>query len=212
MLRTVTILTFLCVDPYFILDWPQTSKDFSFLQIIYRNWNGGDTPAGLGTTMAVLAGDAGRFRRRLEIFLLAAMLWVIARPKPGTYALIAFILACFWSLTSGHPQLEFRYLVNPLLAMALVGGLFANDLVVLASEVLGSRIGLAVAAGAGLALLAPSLIQRPANLIGFSAGGYANNSPGLDTLSITFHPAVRSLCSMDSPMGNPRCRASVPNV
>ncbi len=156
---TVTILTFLCVDPYFILDWPQTSKDFSFLQMIYRNWNGGNTPAGFGLRWLFLLAMPAAFGVGLEIFLLAAMLWVIARPKPGTYALIAFILACFWSLTSGHPQLEFRYLVNPLLAMALVGGLFANDLVVLASEVLGSRIGLAVAAGAGLALLAPSLIR-----------------------------------------------------
>jgi len=99
------------------------------------------------------------FGIELEIFLLAAMLWVIFRPRRGTLALLTFIVVCFLSLTIGHPQLEFRYLVNPLFAMALLGGETGADLTALACSRLGSRPGLLVAGTAGLLLMAPSLVR-----------------------------------------------------
>lgn len=92
----------------------------------------------------------------LEIFLLSAMLWALFRPRPGALALLAFITVCFLSLTGGHPQLEFRYLVNPLLAMPILAGLLANDLFALICSSLGVRRGSVVAALAGITLLAPS--------------------------------------------------------
>ena len=85
-------------------------------------------------------------------------------PEAGTYALLAFIGVCFLSLTNGHPQLEIRYLVNPLLAMALLGGIFAVDLAQQAYPRMGTRLDLSAAGVATLLILVPSLIRD----VGFS--------------------------------------------
>jgi hypothetical protein len=155
----VTILTFSCTNPYFFLDWQQTVRDYTFLRDNFRMWNGGRTPAGFGWSWLLLRAMPAAFGIELEVFLLASMLWVIFRPRPGTFALLAFIVACFLSLTNGHPQLEFRYLVNPLLAMALLGGVFAADLTALACSRIGTRLGLLVAGSAGILMMTPSLIR-----------------------------------------------------
>jgi hypothetical protein len=155
----VTILTFLCATPYFFFDWPQTVRDFTFLHDNLRMWNGGHTPAGFGWTWLLLRAMPAALGVELEIFLLAAMLWAICRSSLGTLALVAFIIVCFLSLTAGHPQLEFRYLVNPLLAMALLGGVCAADVTVLACSWIGRRRGLLLAASAGSLLMAPSLVR-----------------------------------------------------
>jgi len=165
----VTIAAFLGADPYFILDWPQTSRDFRFLHGVYSDWNGGHTPAGHGWHWLLLRAMPAGFGIEFEIFLLAALLWVVLRPRPGTYALLAFVLACFLSLTYGRPQLEYRYLVNPLMAMALLGGVLATDIIALARSWMGARIAYLVAA-TGVLLFVPSsiravqldhLLQRP---------------------------------------------------
>ena len=156
----VAILTFFCANPYFFLDW-QPARDYAFLRNNLSSssmWNGGRTPAGFGWPWLLLKAMPAAFGIELELFLLAAMLWVIFRPRLGTLALLAFIVVCFLSLTAGHPQLEFRYLVNPLLAMALLGGIFAVDLTQLACSLVDSRVSLSIAGLAVLSLLAPSLI------------------------------------------------------
>jgi hypothetical protein len=155
----VTILTFLSVNPYFILDWQQTANDLWFLNASHTMWNNGNTPAGFGWPWLLLLAMPASFGVGWEIFFLAAMLWMLLRPKPGVYALMAFIAVCFWSVTSGHPQLEFRYLVNPLLAMALLAGVFAVDLMAWASAWIGSRAALSLAASVGIVLVTPSLIR-----------------------------------------------------
>jgi hypothetical protein len=155
----VTILTFSCANPYFFLDWQQTVRDYTFLRDNFRMWNGGHTPAGFGWSWLLLRAMPAAFGIELEIFLLAATLWVIFRPRPGTFALLAFIVVCFLSLTNGHPQLEFRYLVNPLLAMALLGGVFAADLTALTCSRMGTRLGLLVAGLTGILIMSPSLIR-----------------------------------------------------
>ena len=73
--------------------------------------------------------------------------------------MLAFIAACFSSLTNGHPQLEFRYLVNPLIAMALLGGVLAGDLTVMACSWMGTRVGSVLALLAGILLITPSLVR-----------------------------------------------------
>jgi len=154
-----SILTFLCADPYFVLDWTRTVHDYAFLNVTYQMWNGGSTPAGFGWPWLLFRAMPAALGIELEIFLLAALPWVLFRPRPGTLALLAFIAACFLSLTSGHPQLEFRYLVNPLLAMSILAGLLAIDLIALICSWLGVRSGYAVAALAGIILLAPSAFR-----------------------------------------------------
>jgi hypothetical protein len=155
----VTILTFCCINPYFFLDWPQTVHDYNYLRDTYMTWSSGSAPDNFGWRWLLIRAMPAAFGIELEIFLLAAMVWVIFRPRPGTFALLAFIVVCFLSLTSGHPWLEFRYLVNPVLAMAVLGGVFAADLTALACSRMGRRPGLLAAGAAGILLIAPSFMR-----------------------------------------------------
>jgi len=155
----IAISTFLCTDPYFILDWKQTAHDYDFLRNNFRTWQQGQTPAGFGWGWLFWLAMPAAFGIEIEIFLLAAALWAIFRPRPGTFALLAFVAVCFLTVTGGHPQLEFRYLVNPLLALALLGGLFAADVSSLICSQLGSRAGLALSLLAGAFLIVPSLTR-----------------------------------------------------
>jgi hypothetical protein len=155
----VTIATFLCADPYSLLDWNQTGQDYIFLRNNYRMWNGGHSPAGYGWPWLLFRAMPAGFGIELEVFLLAALVWTTFRPRPGTFALLAFIVVCFLSLTGGHPQLEFRYLVNPLLAMALLGGVLATDLIARARSTLGTVPGISLIALGGILLIVPSLAR-----------------------------------------------------
>jgi hypothetical protein len=155
----VTLLTFCCVNPYFFLDWQQTMRDYASLRHDFTMWTGDGTPDSFGWRWLLLRAMPASFGIGLEIFLLAAMLWVVFRPRPGTFALLAFIVVCFLSLTNGHSYLAFRYLINPLSAMAVLGGVFAADLTALACSQIGKRPGLLAAGLAGILLIAPSLIR-----------------------------------------------------
>jgi len=155
----VTIAAFIAADPYFILDWHRTLDTYSNLRHDYNMWNGGHTPAGFGWPWLILRAMPAGLGLALEVFLLAALPWIVFRPRPGTFALLAFVIACFLSLTGGHPQLEFRYLVNPLLAMALLGGVFAADLAAMACSSIGSRAGGVVAVLVGTLLIIPSILR-----------------------------------------------------
>jgi hypothetical protein len=135
----ITTIAFFCGSPYFFLDWPETVRTFVHMRADYLMWNGGNSPAGYGWPWLLSRAMPAGFGIELEIFLLAAMLWATFRPRPGTFALIAFIAVCFLSLTRGRPQLEFRYLINPLLAMAILGGVFASDLIAFARSAPGDR-------------------------------------------------------------------------
>ena len=84
-------------------------------------WRNLDTPAGFGWSWLLSLAMPAALGVEWEIFLLAALFWVAFRPRRGTFALLTFVIVNFLSLTTGHPQLEFRYLINPLLAMALLG-------------------------------------------------------------------------------------------
>jgi hypothetical protein len=148
-----SIAAFLCADPYFIYDWQKVRADFA--HALYDRW---DSPAGYGWHWLLLRAMPQGFGLGLEIFLLVAMLWVAFRPKQGTWALLAFVIFCFYGLTRGHPQLEFRYLVNPLMALALLGGIFATDLVGLIRSRMGRRTGYSLAIVGALSLT-PSLVR-----------------------------------------------------
>src|SRR5208282_2552173 len=84
----VTILTFSCANPYFFLDWQQTVSDYTFLRDNFTMWNSGQTPDSIGWSWLLLRAMPAAFGIELEIFLLVAMLWVIFRPRPGTFALL----------------------------------------------------------------------------------------------------------------------------
>lgn len=152
------IFTFLCADPYFLLDWPQTKQDYALLRNYYLRFNDVQGPYNFGWHWLLLRAMPAGLGVELEIFQLTALGWVLIRPRPGTYAILAFILACFLGLTSAHPWLVFRYLVNPLIAMALLGGVMAADLVAFARSRIGPRAGYLMTVPLAL-LLIPSLVR-----------------------------------------------------
>jgi hypothetical protein len=155
----VSIVAFLAADPSFILDWKQTAKTYVEMRNVYLMWNGGNTPAGFGWPWLLGLAMPRGLGIELELILLAALLGVVVHRKPGAAALLAFVLVCFWSLTSGHPQLEIRYLINPLLAMVLLAGVFVSELIVPGLSRIGVAGGGITAILCGVLLLSPSCVR-----------------------------------------------------
>jgi len=152
------IFTFLSVNPYLFLDWAQTKSDFAALHEYYLHFGGAHGPNDYGWRWLTLRALPASVGVELEIFLLVALVWIAIRPRPGTYAVLAFVLVCFLSLIGGHPWLLFRYLINPLVAMALIGGIMAADIVILTRSWIGQRLGY-LSTIPLLLLLAPSVIR-----------------------------------------------------
>jgi 4-amino-4-deoxy-L-arabinose transferase-like glycosyltransferase len=155
----VSIAAFLAADPSFILEWNQTVRTYIAMRHDYQIWNGGNTPAGFGWPWLFRVAMPLGFGIELELFLLAASLWVFLHRKPGTLSLFAFVLVCFWSLTAGHPQLEIRYLINPLVAMVLLGGVFASEVIMPRVSRMRMTSGWIIAILCGALLLSPSFVR-----------------------------------------------------
>jgi len=152
----VAILSFLCANPYFILDWRRTVDEFALQRKAYWRWSGDKYD--FGWRWLFLRAMPRGFGIEFEVFMLAALLWNLFRPRPGTYSLMAFILICFLTLTNGRPMLEYRYLVNPLIAMALLSGVLATDLTTLVRAWMGNgAVYLMVLVGTILCV--PSLVR-----------------------------------------------------
>jgi hypothetical protein len=148
----VTIVTFCCATPYFFLDWAETVS-------VYRTLRGASAlPEATGWLWVVKRMLPDSFGITLLIFLLATLVYAILRPRPGVISLLAFLALTSASLLMA-PSLMYRYLVNPLLAMAVLAGVAIGDLTRLASARLGTtRASLLTAMLIGV-ILAPSLIH-----------------------------------------------------
>ncbi len=168
----LSVAMFLALDLVFLTNWTETVHTFLNMRSDYALWNHGVTPAGFGWRWLLFLALPRGLGTSLTIFLIGALalytVIAIVGPwrsnpgwagRPGTLALIVFILSCFFSLTSGHPQLELRYLLNPLPAIAVLAGIFASDLVKLASARLGRMPGGFISVVGSALLLAPSLVR-----------------------------------------------------
>ncbi len=150
----MTALTFFCATPYFFLDFAQTIHWY----ILNQAWGPGWLEA-RGWWWILMHAVPDSIGVSLMAFMLVSIVWAIFRPRPGVIALLAFIVASFLSLIIGNPPLFFRYVLNPLLAMALLAGLLAADLIGFASARLGSRRGVQLGLILLAVILAPSLIH-----------------------------------------------------
>jgi Dolichyl-phosphate-mannose-protein mannosyltransferase len=150
-------VTFFCATPYMVLDWAQTVNDFTYQKGFLLN-GVGNRLADWGWSWLALRAMPDGFGVALQVFLLAAMVWVLFRPRPGTLSLLTFIAVAMVGMTRSH-YVFYRYLMIPFPAMALLGGVMAADLKRLAAARLGDRRAAALAAiGLGL-LIAPSLVR-----------------------------------------------------
>jgi dolichyl-phosphate-mannose-protein mannosyltransferase len=151
------ILVFFCATPYFFLDWPQTVHDYQYQRgFILGGLN--NPLATWGWSWLMLHAMPEGLGIALQVFLLASMLWALIFPRPGTKAMLAFLAIAFLGITGGR-YVFYRYIVMPLPAMALLGGLAAADLTAIISGRLGRSIALAAVPLAVAMLLAPSLIR-----------------------------------------------------
>ncbi len=151
----VTILTFCCATPYLFLDWAQTVNDY--LYIIHHSWYGMGEAYGWLWLVERMMPDS--FGITLLFFLLVTLVYTVLRPRPGVISLLAFIAITFASFLIGSPPLMYRYLITPLLPMAVLAGVAIGDLTGFASARLGVTRGALLAAILIGVILAPSLIH-----------------------------------------------------
>jgi dolichyl-phosphate-mannose-protein mannosyltransferase len=149
----VTIFTFCCATPYFFLDWAQTVRGYTAT----RAWGGMREAHGWSWVVKRMMPDS--FGITLLIFLLVALVYAILSPRPGVISLLAFIAVTFASFLIGRPALMYRYLVTPLLPMAVLAGVAIGDLRGFASARLGTTRGSLPAVILIGMILAPSLIH-----------------------------------------------------
>ncbi len=150
-------LVFFCATPYLFLDWRQTVTDYTY-QRGFLLYGVGNTLADYGWSWLLGRAMPDSLGVAVQVFLLAAMLWAAIRPRPGSLSLLTFIAVAFAGMTRSH-YVFYRYLMIPLPAMALLGGLMAADLTRLAARWFGDRRAIAAAAGAMALLLTPCLVR-----------------------------------------------------
>ncbi len=150
----VTIVTFFCATPYFFLDWAQTVHDYArFIGTLSH------TAEADGWWWLVSRMMPDGFGITLLLFLLVTLAYSILRPRPGVLFLLAFIAINFASFLIGSPPLMYRYLITPLLPMAVLAGVAIGDLTGFASARLGATRGSLAGAMLTGMILAPSLIH-----------------------------------------------------
>lgn len=150
-------VTFFCATPYLFLDWAQTINDFTY-QRGFLLYGVGNWLADYGWSWLLLRAMPDSLGVAVQVFFLAAMLWGLIRPRPGTFSLLAFMAVAFAGMTRSH-YVFYRYLMIPFPAMALLGGAMAASLTRFAAARMGQRRAAIMAVfGLGL-LLAPSLIR-----------------------------------------------------
>lgn len=150
-------VTFFCATPYMILDWAQTVNDFAY-QRGFLLYGVGNTAAGYGWSWLMGLAMPNALGVGLQIFLLAAMVRALIRPRPGTLSLLTFLAVAFVGMTRSH-YVFYRYLMVPFPAMALLAGLMLADLKQLAAARLGERRAAAFALIGLVVLMLPSLVR-----------------------------------------------------
>jgi len=119
------LVVFLCVTPYLLLDWEQTTKDFTYQRGFLEN-GVGNTYSGWGWGWLVLKAFPDGLGPVLASALLVALVWNVVRPRSGTWSLLTFVaVACLGIATSRYTF--YRYILIPLPALILFVGAAVGD-------------------------------------------------------------------------------------
>jgi hypothetical protein len=153
----VAALATFCATPYVFLDWHQTVTDYTY-QRGFLLYGVGNRLADYGWSWLLLHAMPDSFGLALQAFILAAMLWALVRPRPGTLSLLTFLAVALTGMTRSH-YVFYRYLMIPLPAMALLGGLLISDLTRIVARRVGQTCAVAIAAGATALLLVPCFVR-----------------------------------------------------
>jgi hypothetical protein len=150
------IVTF-CATPYVFLDWRQTVNDYTY-QRGFLLYGVGNRLADYGWSWLLWHAMPDSFGAALQAFVLAAMVWALIRPRPGTLSLLTFLAVAFAGMTRSH-YVFYRYLMIPFPALALLGGLMISDLTSIAARRIGQSGAVGIAAAMTALLLSPCLVR-----------------------------------------------------
>ena len=145
-----TLVTFLCATPYFVLDWGQTVHDYLY----QRGFVLDGLPNPLATykwSWLMLHAAPDAYGYALMGLFIGAASWTVLHRKPGTVALLAFVVACILPLIQSR-YLFYRYLVFPLPGFVLLAAALMSDLIESTQTRLGF-IGARAVVFAGIVLL-----------------------------------------------------------
>lgn len=152
-----SVAAFACCTPYFFLDWAQTVHAYHY-QRGFELYGVGNSLAGHGPGWLLLRAMPASFGLPLAVLMLLAMAWAAIRPRPGTWALLTFVVACLATIAASH-YVFYRYLLIPMPAMALLVGLCLSDIAGLGARALGSRTAAFCTAAALALILLPCAVR-----------------------------------------------------
>lgn len=157
LMGLVCAAVFVCATPYFFLDWARTVADFNY-QRGYILYGVPNPQAGYGWGWLWLDAMPDSLSWPLVALFALAMAFVVARPRRGTWALLAFIWLSFFGITRSH-YVFYRYVMIPLPAMVVLAGGLIGSVIARLRTWIGPTPATACAA-IGLALiLAPAAIH-----------------------------------------------------
>ena len=119
------LVTFLAT-PYTFIDWQETVRGFEYQRGFvangvgnpYSNW-------GWGWFLTQVMPDS--FGPELASVLLFAVVWVVFRPRLGTWSLLAFLTIALLGITQSRYTF-YRYVMVPLPVLLVFFGILASDL------------------------------------------------------------------------------------
>ncbi len=155
-LGMAAVVTF-CATPYVFLDWRQTVVDYTY-QRGFVLYGVGNRLADYGWSWLLYHAMPDTLGVALQALVLAAMVWALIRPRPGTLSLLTFLAVALIGLTRSH-YVFYRYLMVPLPAMVLLVGLMISDLAQIASRCIGQTRAVGLAAAGTALVLAPCLVR-----------------------------------------------------
>lgn len=153
----VCFLVFFCSTPYFFLDWARTVADFNY-QRGYILYGVPNAQAGYGWGWLWLHAMPDSLSWPLLALLALAMAWAVLRPRPGTWALMAFIWLTFLGMTQSH-YVFYRYVMIPLPAMVILAGGFVAAVLARLQMWVGTHRAVAAIVLALAVLLSPAAIR-----------------------------------------------------
>lgn len=119
------LIVFVSVTPYLLLDWEQTLEDFTYQRGFIEN-GVGNTFSGWGWSWLLLKAFPDGIGPVLSISLLIALVWNVARPKKGTWSLLAFVAVAMVGIASSRYTF-YRYILIPLPALIVFAGAAVGD-------------------------------------------------------------------------------------
>lgn len=150
------LVTFLGT-PYTFIDWQQTLQGFEYQSSFIAN-GVGNPFSGWGWQWFLTRVVPDSFGPELATVLGVAIVWILFRPRLGTWSLLAFLLTALLGMTQSRYTF-YRYIMVPLPVFLLFLGILISDLRIRLDRLLPRPWPAAATTLLVIVLLAPCLIR-----------------------------------------------------